>query len=127
MLTNERIRDLLAAHDLTEATAQALWSIDPVEAPPSMKVMAQRLFCNAPNLTFVADQLIKRGLALRSVDPEDRRSRVLSLTEEGVRVRSEVIRETLRLSPFASLDAEQLAALAALTDATLAGFWDQLP
>lgn len=121
MLTNERIGDILTAHALTHATAQALCSISPDEGPPSMTTMAQRLFCNAPNLTFVAGQLIKRGLIVRSVDPDDRRSRVLALTEEGRRVRSEVLEATLQRSPFATLDAKKLAALTALTEEALAG------
>lgn len=114
MLTNERIEDTLVAHGLTQATAQALLSIDPDERPPSMTTMAERLFCNAPNLTFVAGKLIKKGLIVRSVDPDDKRSRVLSLTDEGRRVRADVLRITLERSPFAALDAEQLAALATI-------------
>lgn len=115
MLTNERIENTLVAHGLTQTTAQALLSIDPDERPPSMTTMAERLFCNAPNLTFVASQLIKKGLIVRSVDPDDKRSRVLSLTDEGRRVRADVLRITLERSPFAALDAEKLAALATIT------------
>ncbi|AYF99243.1 MarR family winged helix-turn-helix transcriptional regulator [Protaetiibacter intestinalis] len=120
MLTSERIAATLAAHGLTQATAQALWAIDPDETPPSMTTMTERLFCNAPNLTFVAGQLIKRGLVSRSVDPADRRSRVLSLTEEGRRVRADIVRVTLQQSPFAALDPAQLATIASITDEVLA-------
>jgi DNA-binding MarR family transcriptional regulator len=60
-----------------------------------MKVMAERLCCNAPNLTFMTNQLVARGLVERVVDPTDRRSRVLVLTAEGRRVRDEVLRATL--------------------------------
>jgi DNA-binding MarR family transcriptional regulator len=111
MLTNDRIAAVLAEHGLTYATAQALWAIEPGKPPASMKVMAERLFCNAPNLTFVAGQLAARGLVERAVDPADRRSRVLVLTEDGVRVRAEVMRVTLEQSPFANLDRNQLATL----------------
>lgn len=114
MLTSDRIIDVLTHHKLTPATAQALWALDPTEPPPSMKAVAERLFCNAPNLTFVADQLVARGLVERAVDPSDRRSRVLVLTEEGVRVRGEVMRATLERSPFGNLDEEQLATLVRL-------------
>ncbi|MET1071100.1 MAG: MarR family transcriptional regulator [Umezawaea sp.] len=117
--TGDRILDVLAAHGLTHATAHALWAIDPAEPPPSMKVMAERLFCNAPNLTFVAGQLVAKGLAERAVDPADRRSRVLVLTEEGTRVRAEVMRETLERTPFANLDHEQIATLIRLFDTSL--------
>jgi DNA-binding MarR family transcriptional regulator len=117
--TSERINDVLARHKLTQATALALWAIKPGEPPPSMKVMAERMFCNAPNLTFVADQLVARGLVERAADPADRRSRVLVLTGEGVRVRGEVMRATLDQSPLANLDEEQLAALVQLFDIAL--------
>jgi DNA-binding MarR family transcriptional regulator len=116
LITSNRIVDVLAHHRLTPVTAQALWVINPTEPPPSMKVMAERLYCNAPNLTFVADQLVTRGLAERAVDPSDRRSRVLVLTEEGIRVRAEVMRVTLEQSPFANLDEEQLTTLVRLLD-----------
>lgn len=73
MLTSDRIDAVVAGQGLTQATAQALWMIDPDEAPPSMKAMADRLFCNAPNLSFVTNQLVDRGYVERSVDPADRR------------------------------------------------------
>src|SRR5690606_14217470 len=85
MRTNDLIGEALAEHGMTPATFQALWVIDPDEPPPSMKVMAERLYCNAPNLTFITNQLVGRGLAERAVDPDDRRSRVLLLTTEGKR------------------------------------------
>lgn len=108
MLTSDRIEAVLAEHGLTHATAQALWVIDPDEAPPSMKVMAGRLFCNAPNLSFVMNQLVGRGYVERAVDPADRRSRVAALTENGRRVRAGVIEATLAMSPLARLDPDDL-------------------
>ena len=108
MLTSDRIVEVLTDFGLTHATAQALWAIDPAVPPSSMKVMAERLFCNAPNLTFVTDQLATRGLVERVADPTDRRSRVLVLTDEGVRVRVEVMQATLERSPFANLDQEPI-------------------
>ncbi|GHB59733.1 DNA-binding protein [Streptomyces xanthochromogenes] len=114
MRTSDRIGTVLAEHGLTPATAQALWSIDPAEAPPSMKELAGRLYCNAPNLSFVMNQLTGRGLVERSADPADRRSRVAALTEDGRRVRSALIEATLALSPFARLDADDLHKLVSL-------------
>ncbi|AXK35096.1 MarR family transcriptional regulator [Streptomyces armeniacus] len=114
MRTGDRINAVLAEHGLTHATAHALWVIDPAEAPPSMKELAGRLYCNAPNLSFVMNQLTGRGLVERSADPADRRSRVVALTEDGRRVRSAVIEATLALTPFARLDAGELRELASL-------------
>ena len=109
----------LAEHRLTAATFQALWVIDPAEPPPSMKVMAERLYCNAPNLTFMTNQLVDRGLVERAVDPTDRRSRVLVLTAKGRRVRDEVLRTTLENTPLAALTDSELRQLTILLDRAL--------
>jgi DNA-binding MarR family transcriptional regulator len=119
MLTGDGLEAVLTEHGLTIATAQALWMIDPDEAPPSMKEMAGRLFCNAPNLSFITNQLVDRGLVERSVDPDDRRSRVLTLTGSGRRVRATVIAAMLAMSPFARLGPEELLELMKLLEKAL--------
>ncbi|KAB1141760.1 winged helix DNA-binding protein [Streptomyces luteolifulvus] len=112
--TNDRLTATLAEQGLTQATAHALWVIDPAEAPPTMKELADRLHCNAPNLSFVMNQLTSRGLVERSADPADRRSRLVALTDDGRRVRSVVIEAALALSPFARLDTDDLLHLVSL-------------
>ncbi|APU15400.1 MULTISPECIES: MarR family winged helix-turn-helix transcriptional regulator [Actinoalloteichus] len=114
MRTNDLIAHALAGHRLTPATFQALWAIDPAEPPPSMKVMAARLYCNAPNLTFITDQLVDRGLVERAVDPANRRSRLLVLTAKGRRVRDELVQTAMEKTPFAGLTHEELGQLATL-------------
>jgi DNA-binding MarR family transcriptional regulator len=114
MRTNDLIMQALAGHKLTPATFHALWAIDPAEPPPSMKVMAERLYCNAPNLTFITNQLADRGLVERAVDPADRRSRVLVLTAKGLQVREELVRTTLELTPLATLTDSELRQLMSL-------------
>lgn len=114
MRTNDLIEEALAEHRLTPATFQALWAIDPHEPPPSMKVMTERLYCNAPNLSFITDQLTSRGLVERAVDPDDRRSRVLVLTAKGREVREELVRTTLEKTPLATLSESELRQLATL-------------
>ncbi|GAA1450640.1 MarR family winged helix-turn-helix transcriptional regulator [Nocardiopsis tropica] len=114
MRTNDLIGQALAGHQLTPATFQALWAVDPDEPPPSMKVMAERLYCNAPNLTFITNQLADRGLVERAVDPADRRSRVLVLTDKGRAVRDELVRAALEKSPLAALSDSELRQLMAL-------------
>ncbi|MEU0239117.1 MarR family winged helix-turn-helix transcriptional regulator [Nocardiopsis sp. NPDC006198] len=114
MRTNDLIGQALAGHQLTPATFQALWAVDPDEPPPSMKVMAERLYCNAPNLTFITNQLADRGLVERAVDPDDRRSRVLVLTDKGRVVRDELVRAALEKTPLAVLSDSELRQLMAL-------------
>ncbi|GAA4530847.1 MarR family winged helix-turn-helix transcriptional regulator [Amycolatopsis samaneae] len=119
MRTVDEIGPVLAEHRLTPATFQALWAIDPDEQPPSMKALAGRLHCNAPNLTFVSNQLADRGLVERAVDPADRRSRVLVLTAKGRQVRAEVIRAALEKTPLAALDDGELRQLLTLLNRVL--------
>jgi DNA-binding MarR family transcriptional regulator len=114
MRTNDLITRALAGHQLTPATFQALWAIDPAEPPPSMKVMAERLYCNAPNLTFITNQLVDRGLVERAVDPADRRS--LVLTAKGRQVRDELVRTAVEKTPLAVLTSSELRQLMALLD-----------
>ncbi|MEW1841957.1 MarR family winged helix-turn-helix transcriptional regulator [Nonomuraea angiospora] len=114
MRTNDLIGQALARHGLTPATFQALWAIDPAEPPPSMKVMTERLYCNAPNLTFITNQLTDRGLVERAVDPADRRSRVLVLTAKGREVRDELVRVALEKTPLAVLNHDELQQLMVL-------------
>ncbi|WP_049563821.1 MarR family winged helix-turn-helix transcriptional regulator [Nonomuraea sp. SBT364] len=116
MRTNDLLGQALAGHHLTPATFHALWAIDPDESPPSMKVMAGRLYCNAPNLTFITNQLAERGLVERAVDPADRRSRVLVLTAKGREVRDELVRTALEKTPLAALDRDELRQLMVLLD-----------
>ncbi|MEU4573660.1 MarR family transcriptional regulator [Nonomuraea sp. NPDC023979] len=119
MLTGDRIAKALDELRLTYATAQALWAIDPAGPAPSMKALAERLFCNAPNLSFVVNQLTDRGYAERAVDPGDRRSRVVVLTEQGRQARERVIDVTLAQTPFAHCDPEDLSRLAEILQRVL--------
>jgi DNA-binding MarR family transcriptional regulator len=119
MLTSDRITGLLGELRLTHATAQALWAIDPARPAPSMKTLADQLFCNAPNLSFIVNQLVERGFVERAVDPDDRRSRVAVLTAEGRRARERVVRATLEQSPFAACEPEELNRLAEILQRTL--------
>jgi DNA-binding MarR family transcriptional regulator len=120
LLTGELTGQALAGYRLTSATFQALWAIDPAERPPSMKVMAERLRCNASNFTFIANQLSERGLVRRDVDPEDRRSRVLILTPAGQRARDELVRTALKTSPLATLSTPDLQQLLGLLNRAMA-------
>ncbi|MFI0351089.1 MarR family winged helix-turn-helix transcriptional regulator [Actinomadura sp. 9N407] len=87
--------------------------------PPSMKAMAERLHCSAPNLTFMANQLADRGLVERAVDPADRRSRVLILTAKGRRVRDEIIRAAQENNPLGTLSTRELQQFTALLNRAL--------
>lgn len=116
MRTNHLLGEVLAEHELTTATFQALWAIDPDAPPPSMRVLAERIYCNAPNLSFITNQLVERGFVERSVDPDDRRSRVLTLTSKGRRARNAVVRAAVEQTPLGVLNEDELRQLLILLD-----------
>jgi DNA-binding MarR family transcriptional regulator len=55
-----------------------------------MRELADVLFCDASNVTALADRLEGKGLAERHPDPDDRRVKALALTTEGKRLRERV-------------------------------------
>ncbi len=56
-----------------------------------MNVLAERLFCDASNVTGIADRLESRGVIERRSANDDRRVKVLALTPDGVKLRERVV------------------------------------
>jgi DNA-binding MarR family transcriptional regulator len=79
-----------------------------------MEVMAEHIHCNAPNLSFITNQLVDRGFVERSVDPDDRRSRVLVLTGKGRRARDALVRAAVEKTPLGVLSDDELRQLLVL-------------
>ena len=101
----------LAELHLTPVQGHALRLLDP-ERPIAMSALADALFCHASNVTGIVDRLETRGLVERQAGREDRRVKMLALTEAGTRVRSKVV-ELMRTPPpeIASLSARDQRAL----------------
>ena len=72
------------------AQAHALRMLDPDEPRP-MSALAERLFCDASNVTGLVDRLERRGLVERRSAEGDRRVKALTLTAAGVDLREEVM------------------------------------
>jgi DNA-binding MarR family transcriptional regulator len=117
--TASRADDILAPFGLTMPLAHALWAIDPLEVPPTMKTLSGRLHCNASSLTFLIDRLSERGYVVRAESPTDRRTRTVGLTPTGLRVRGEVLEAVAGVSPLARLDEDDRERLLALLQAAL--------
>jgi DNA-binding MarR family transcriptional regulator len=96
----------LAELGLGFAQAHALRLLDP-EQPLPMSALAERLFCDASNVTGIADRLEARGLVRRETAAGDRRVKALTITPAGVRLRRQVM----------ELMSEPPAAIAALPEA----------
>ena len=84
-----RVNALFAEYDLGKQQAFALVRIDP-DRPKPMSELAAEMFCDASNITGIADRLEARGLVERVPAPRDRRVKTLALTAEGARVRGEL-------------------------------------
>jgi len=69
-----------AEFDLSPPQAMALREL---AEPKSMGELADRLFCDASNVTGIVDRLESRGLVERQVVPGDRRVKRLVLTAAG--------------------------------------------
>ncbi len=89
--------------------------IQTLDQPKPMRQVAEFLSCNSSNLTGITDRLEDRGLVKRTLDPSDRRVRLLVLTEEGRAVQRR-INAFLREPPIsmAGLSDDELETLARL-------------
>src|SRR5215475_2959452 len=75
---------------LSFAQAHALRLLDP-EKPMPMSALAERLFCDASNVTGIADRLEARGLVQRQSAEGDRRVKALTITPNGMKLREQVV------------------------------------
>jgi DNA-binding MarR family transcriptional regulator len=86
MKTGARLADL----GLSFSQAHALRLLDPDEPTP-MSALAERLFCDASNVTGIADRLETRGLVRRESLVGDRRVKALTITPSGMKLRRQVM------------------------------------
>ena len=102
----------LAGLNLTASEINAL-AILATGQPRSIGELAAATATKPTTLTSVLDRLVRRGLVVRQLAPADRRSFLVSLTQDGRPVADRA---------RAEMGALERAALAAVTSADLAGF-----
>jgi DNA-binding MarR family transcriptional regulator len=85
-----RVGATLADLGLTFSQAHALRLLDP-DRPLPMRSLAERLFCDASNVTGIVDRLEARELVERRSAEGDRRVKALTLTDSGVQLRERVL------------------------------------
>jgi DNA-binding MarR family transcriptional regulator len=108
-----RVGASLVELGLTFSQAHALRLLDP-ERPLPMSSLAERLFCDASNVTGIADRLEARGLVERRSAEGDRRVKALTLTTDGVELRDRVLE--IMSEPPAAIAALSAADQRALRD-----------
>jgi DNA-binding MarR family transcriptional regulator len=72
-------------------TMKHSWALHALDEPMAMSGLAERLGIDASYVTAIADQLEDRGLIERRPHPTDRRVKSLALTDEGRRVRDQIL------------------------------------
>jgi DNA-binding MarR family transcriptional regulator len=83
-----------------------------LEEPKPMREVARFLACDNSNLTGIIDRLEERDLVRRTADPKDRRVKLLVLTDEGQRMRADILsRVSEPPAELAALPAADLRAL----------------
>lgn len=103
-------------------TMKHSWALHALDEPMSMSALAERLGIDASYVTAIADQLESRGLIERRPHPSDRRIKSLALTEEGKRLREQILGELWTTVPvLAGLTADERRELRRLLDKTVAG------
>ncbi len=84
-----RVWGIAAEFDLAPMQMFALKALEPDRELP-MSALAGSLQCDASNVTGIVDRLESRGLIERRSSPEDRRVKMLAVTEEGQRLREQI-------------------------------------
>ena len=103
---------------LTPAQARALAVLGGCDQPPSMSDLAKRLHVVPRAVTPIVDVLEDAGYVQRGTDPENRRSTLLELTDEGRRMCHRITEHRTRAAGelFAPLSEEQRRTLTDLLE-----------
>jgi DNA-binding MarR family transcriptional regulator len=94
-----KVGGALSRLGLSFPQAHALRLLDP-EEPLPMSALAERLICDASNVTGIVDRLEARGLVERRSAEGDRRVKALTITPAGVELRG-VVMEIMSEPPAA--------------------------
>lgn len=103
--------EAVGAEGLTAQQARAVFFLG---EPRPMSELADHLHCDASNVTGIADRLTRAGWVTR-IPGQDRRVKLLTLTDEGVALRRRLGR-AVETGPFPTdhLSAQERAQLGAL-------------
>lgn len=88
--------DISEEHDLTGSQVFALWQIRD-SGPMTMGDLAEALAVTHGVATRMVDRLVEKGMLERSRDDSDRRVVLVSLSELGVSITTEVVESALQV------------------------------
>jgi DNA-binding MarR family transcriptional regulator len=108
---HQRRLDSAAALGVSPGDLKAMMALVPCR-PESMRALADKWRCDASTVTWIVDRLQKRGLVERHAHERDRRVKVVALSEEGERLRAELLEGLYRPPPaMAALSRRDVQAL----------------
>lgn len=88
--------------------------------PTSMRGLAERMGCDASNITGLIDRLEAKGLVQRTAEPGDRRVKRIVQSREGKVTMDGFVKQLVLASPLTALPAAKrklmLGLLASMTD-----------
>ena len=90
MHTKRRTAQLCEQRGLTPVQGMLLMLFDS-EKPKSMNDLSCKMGCDASNTTGLVDRLDGVGLIERTVDPKDRRVKMIALSKKGLKARTEIL------------------------------------
>ena len=88
---------VIAAYNVSEACATPLLIAGRLDAPVRQVVLAEMTGIEGPSLVRLLDQLCAANLVRRDEDPDDRRAKMISLTDEGRAVTAKIEQELIGL------------------------------
>jgi DNA-binding MarR family transcriptional regulator len=110
-LFRDRLFEVCGDLDLSPPQLHALRELTPGTAV-AMRDLAQKLRCDASNVTGIVDRLEARGLVERRPDPDDRRVKAIAVTAKGVDLRDQILARMNEVpSQIASLSRNEQEAL----------------
>ncbi|TAL99719.1 MAG: MarR family transcriptional regulator [Paraburkholderia sp.] len=87
------IHGALAAYNVSEACAAPLLTAGRLGEAVRQVTLAEYIGIEGPSLVRLLDQLCAAGLVRRDEDPDDRRAKTISLTDEGRAVTAKMERD----------------------------------
>ncbi|MCG0996400.1 MarR family transcriptional regulator [Acetobacter indonesiensis] len=94
----------LREYGLTDATWRPIYYLTLSSMPVRQTDLARSLSLEAPSLVRLLDVLEKRGFIVREIDEEDRRSKLVSITEAGRDIAALVSRAADRVATRLTAD-----------------------
>jgi MarR family transcriptional regulator for hemolysin len=88
---------VIAAYNVSEACATPLLIAARLDAPVRQVALAELTGIEGPSLVRLLDQLCAANLVRRDEDPDDRRAKIISLTDEGRLVTAKIEKELIGL------------------------------